>query len=128
LALDESTVAKVVLETGRPGRIDTFPLSGSLGRVAHGLGWRSAVAVPVIVEGRPWGTMGVGSMTDRTLPVGTEVRLAEFTELLGLAIANAESREEVTRLAEEQGALRRVATLVAQGPRRRRCSPLSPKR
>jgi signal transduction histidine kinase len=31
------------------------------------------------------------------------------------AIANTESREEITRLAEEQAALRRVATLVAQG-------------
>ena len=48
--------------------------------------------------------------------------MAGFTELVGTAIANAESRaqleesrDEVHRLADEQAALRRVATLVARG-------------
>jgi hypothetical protein len=45
----------------------------------------------------------------------TEARLASFAELLPTAIANAESRVGLTRLAEEQAALRRVATLVARG-------------
>jgi signal transduction histidine kinase len=39
----------------------------------------------------------------------------QFTELTATAIANAESRDEVKRLADEQAALRRVATLVAEG-------------
>jgi len=39
----------------------------------------------------------------------------EFTELKATAIANAEARAEVQRLADEQAALRRVATMVAQG-------------
>src|SRR5437667_3048717 len=43
-----------------------------------------------------------------------ELRLAEFTELLATAIANAESRAGLDRLAQEQAALRRVATLVAR--------------
>ena len=34
---------------------------------------------------------------------------------MATAIANAEARAEVARLADEQAALRRVATLVAQG-------------
>jgi signal transduction histidine kinase len=46
---------------------------------------------------------------------GTEARLAEFTELLATAIANAESREALGRLADEQATLVRMATLVAQG-------------
>jgi signal transduction histidine kinase len=41
--------------------------------------------------------------------------LAQFTDLLATAIANAESRAGLARLAEEQAALRRVATLVAHG-------------
>jgi signal transduction histidine kinase len=49
------------------------------------------------------------------LPADTEARLASFTELVATAIANAESRVALTRLAEEQAALRRVATLVARG-------------
>ena len=49
------------------------------------------------------------------LPADTEARLASFTELVATAIANTESRASLARLAEEQAALRRVATLVAQG-------------
>ena len=45
----------------------------------------------------------------------TEARLASFTELVATAIANAEARQELQRLADEQAALRHVATLVAQG-------------
>jgi signal transduction histidine kinase len=51
------------------------------------------------------------------LPAGSEARIAEFTELIATAIANVETRTEVQRLAEEQAALRRVATLVANGAR-----------
>jgi hypothetical protein len=40
---------------------------------------------------------------------------ADFTELVSMAIANAESRAALGRLADEQAALRRVATLVARG-------------
>ena len=51
----------------------------------------------------------------RLLSADTEARLASFTELVATAIANADSRAELARLAEEQAALRRVATLVAHG-------------
>src|SRR5258705_8107112 len=69
----------------------------------------------MVVEGRRWGVMAAGSILGQRLPVDTEARLASFTELLASAIANAESRAELARLAEEQAALRRVATLVARG-------------
>jgi len=38
-----------------------------------------------------------------------------FTQLVAMAISNTETHVEVARLAEEQAALRRVATLVAEG-------------
>jgi GAF domain-containing protein len=44
-----------------------------------------------------------------------ETCLAAFTELVATAIANAKSREVLAELADEQAALRRVATLVARG-------------
>jgi len=44
----------------------------------------------------------------------TESQIASFTELVGTAIENAEARAELRRLADEQAALRRVATLVAR--------------
>src|SRR6266540_5001638 len=44
-----------------------------------------------------------------------ETGSAAFTELAETAVANAQSRDELERVAAEQAALRRVATLVAQG-------------
>jgi GAF domain-containing protein len=68
-----------------------------------------------MVAGRLWGAMMVSTTEPDPLPADTAPRLASFTELLATAIANAESREALGRLADEQSALRRVATLVAQG-------------
>jgi signal transduction histidine kinase len=59
--------------------------------------------------------MTADSTLEQPLPVDSEARLASFTELVATAIANAESRAGLARLAEQQAALRRVATLVARG-------------
>ena len=59
--------------------------------------------------------MVAGLALNRLLPPDAEARLASVTDLLATAIANAESRAGITRLADEQAALRRVATLVAGG-------------
>ena len=48
------------------------------------------------------------------LPADTEARVGAFSELVATALANADAREEVRRLADEQSALRRVATVVAR--------------
>ncbi|MCW2976700.1 MAG: histidine kinase [Actinomycetia bacterium] len=115
-ALATGTLARLVFETRRPGRVDTYAdTSGTLGDYIREMGWRSAVGAPIMIEGRLWGVVGVASTTDQPMPPSTEGRLAEFTELVATAIANAEGREQLTRLADEQAALRRVATLVAQG-------------
>jgi signal transduction histidine kinase len=107
-----------VFETGRPARVDRYAdsSSGPLSAGIRGAGLRSAVATPIIVEGCLWGMIAAGSIMEQPLPVDAEARLASFTELVATAIANAESRAALARLAEEQAALRRVATLVARGP------------
>jgi signal transduction histidine kinase len=88
-----------------------------MAKIVRDSGIRSTVGIPIVVAGSVWGTM-VGSTTEQdALPEDTELRLADFTELLATAIENAESREALERLAEEQAALRRVATLVAHGVR-----------
>ena len=51
---------------------------------------------------------------EQPLPDDTEARLASFTGLVATAISNSDARMEAGRLAEEQSALRRVATLVAR--------------
>jgi signal transduction histidine kinase len=112
----EGTVSGLIFKTRRTGRIDNYEAEpGSAAAAAREMGWHSSVGAPITVEGRLWGVLAVVSTSDRPLPRDTERRLAEFTELVATAVANAESHEELTRLAEEQAALRRVATLVAQG-------------
>jgi signal transduction histidine kinase len=110
-------VSTLTLRTGRPARLDAYvDVTGSIGNAgAHDWGLRSSVGVPISVEGRPWGLILVAYTRDEQLPADTEARLASFTELVATAIANAESRAALARLAEEQAALRRVATLVARG-------------
>ncbi len=114
--LGGNNVTTRVFETGRPARIDGYAdASESLSVAARGEGVGSGVGAPVIVEGRLWGVMATFASREQSLPADTEARLAQFTELVAMAIANAESRTELARLAEEQAALRRVATLVARG-------------
>ena len=114
--LDSPGVIAIVRETGRPARVEDYAdVPGEIAAVARGAGMRSAVASPIVVEGRLWGAMVVLSPRREPLPEDTESRLTDFTELVATAIANAESRAAVARLADEQAALRRVATLVAQG-------------
>ena len=114
--LEGHNVSTLVFETGRPARIDRYAdsSSGPVSAAPRGMGIRSAVGTPVIVEGRLWGVIFAGSTREQPLPPDTETRLASFTELVATAIANTESRAALARLAEEQAALRRVATLVAQ--------------
>jgi signal transduction histidine kinase len=108
----------MVYQTGRPSRIDDRDVSGVIGQVAsRDWGLRSSIGVPVSAESRLWGCMVVAFSRQGLLPLpaDTEAQLAGFTELVATAIANTESRASLARLAEEQAALRRVATLVAQG-------------
>jgi signal transduction histidine kinase len=114
--IEEPSVAARVHATGRPARIDDY--SSLPGRLAAGVrdsGLGSVVGVPIMVEGRIWGVGCVATRAGEPLPAGIEDRLRDFTDLVGIAIANAESRRRPRRLAEEQAALRRVATLVAEG-------------
>ncbi|MDX6378184.1 MAG: hypothetical protein QOE98_2487, partial [Gaiellaceae bacterium] len=109
-------VTTLVFETGRSARVDDYAnASGVVAVPFRDAGVRSAVGTPIIVEGRLWGVMSAGSNLDQPLPADTEARLASFTELVATAIANTESRAGLGRLAEQQAALRRVATLVAEG-------------
>jgi signal transduction histidine kinase len=111
-----NNVMSMVLETGLPARMDNYPAeaSGSIGSAARAAGYRSAVGTPIVVEGRLWGIMTAASSLPEPLPPNTEARLASFTELVATAIANAEGRSGLARLAEEQAAQRRVAVLVAR--------------
>ncbi|HWF56650.1 MAG TPA: GAF domain-containing protein [Solirubrobacteraceae bacterium] len=114
--LEGNNLATAVYETGHTVRNDRYDdASGAIGVAADESGFRSGIGTPITVEGSLWGVIVVGSTLEQPLPADTEARLGSFTELVATAIANADGRAEISRLAEEQAALRRVATLVASG-------------
>lgn len=114
--LDGPSVLAAVLRTGQPARIDDYAdVPGTIAERIRAAGIPSAVGVPIVVDDKTWGAMvGVAPSTD-PLPDGIEHRLTRFTDLVATAIANAQTRGELRQLADEQLALRTVATLVAQG-------------
>ena len=113
--LEGDSLASRVLQTGRTARIDNYAeVGGPLAESARSIGVRSAVGAPISVQGRLWGAITTGS-TSEPLPPDTESRLLQLSELMAITIANAEARDALRPLADEQAALRRVATLVARG-------------
>ena len=114
--LDPRGLEVTISRTGRPARIDDMSeVPGRTAAVARDeLGIASSVGCPIVVERRVWGALFVHSTRAAPLPADTESRLENFTELVATAMANAHARAQADRLADEQAALRRVATLVAR--------------
>jgi signal transduction histidine kinase len=114
--LDGPSITQLVLETGRAVRLDDYGQARStIADVVHAVGVQSAIGAPVVVEGRTWGAIVATSRSAVPIPEGTETRLALFTELVATAVSNAQANADLRALADEQAALRRLATLVAQG-------------
>ena len=103
----------LVFESGRPMRMDDYDTgTGEAARDVRDLGLRASVGAPIWVEGRVWGVMTALSRSG-PLPADTEERLARFTDVAATVIAKSNASSELREFAEEQAALRRVATLVA---------------
>ncbi|MDT5314630.1 MAG: hypothetical protein QOE74_3650, partial [Mycobacterium sp.] len=96
-SLDSETVAAMVMRTGEAARIDSHDNARGAG-AAHirQLGVCCAVGAPIVVDGRPWGAAIVGSTQPGPLPPDTEARVGDFADLVGTAIANAETRAQLT--------------------------------
>jgi signal transduction histidine kinase len=123
--LGGTNVTSTVLRTGATARLDdAAQASGPIGDVARGAGVRSVVAAPVVVDGRTWGVLAA-IWTDRGPPSeDTEERMARFAELLDTAIANADSRDQLTAsrarvLAAGDEARRRVVRDLHDGAQQR---------
>jgi signal transduction histidine kinase len=117
--VEEEGLAGMILAAGHPARKDDYTtMSGPLGAAMRDDTMISTVGVPIGVEGAIWGFMVGAARPGMPIPDGIEERLARFTELVATAIANSQARAHLAQLADEQAALRRVATLVA-----RRVSP-----
>jgi signal transduction histidine kinase len=113
LPMAGDNVPSLVHRTGRPVQLDDYTkVTGPIGAYGSGLGIRSAVGTPIVVDGRLWGAMVASSRRQPSLPAGAESRIREFTELVATAIGNVEAQSGLA----ESGA--RIA--AAAGEERRR--------
>ena len=94
-SLEGENLGAMVLRTHRAARIDYEHAAGSprrASRLGHSLGG----GAPIVVEARLWGVAMVGWSRSEPLPPDTEARVANFADLVATAIANAETRAELT--------------------------------
>ena len=122
---DGENIAAAVYRTGGIARMDSHEhAAGSAAAYIRALGVRSGVGVPIIVDGRLWGAAIVGSTCPEPLPPGTEARVSDFTDLIATAIANAETRSQLTAsrariIAAADGARRRFERDLHDGAQQR---------
>jgi signal transduction histidine kinase/ketosteroid isomerase-like protein len=82
----------------RPMRVGPIelPQAGPFVEEARQLAIRSALGVPIVVDGRVWGVVFAASTREEPFHETTTARISGFTELVATAIANAESRAALT--------------------------------
>jgi PAS domain S-box-containing protein len=114
IPLDRGPLDRVRL-TGRPARggVDDPDMSPRLAARLKELGVTSLVAAPITVSGSLWGSVIVSVRGDKTFAEDDEERIGQFANLVAVALANAEAREQLAGLAEGRAALSRVAVAVA---------------
>jgi signal transduction histidine kinase len=97
VSIDGDNVAAMVLDRAGPARIDSFEnAAGPLSVTLRQMGIRSSAGSPIVVAGRMWGVMVASSRSIEPIAPGTETRLEQFTELAATAVANSQSRSELT--------------------------------
>ena len=97
LSLDGDNVAALIHRDAAPARMDTYDgAKGATARHIRGLGMKSAVGAPIVADGRLWGALIVGSTRTEPLTEDTEHRIGDFAYLIATAIANADTRAELT--------------------------------
>src|SRR2546425_501340 len=83
--------------THEGGRIDDYAdVPGEAARLTRLAGYRSAVMAPITAGGRLWGTLSVFSASTDHFPPDAQQRLADFTNLLALALESAEAHDQLT--------------------------------
>jgi PAS domain S-box-containing protein len=113
---EPDTIIGRIAATHQPARRDDYTgIGGVIGEIVRAAGIKTAIGAPVEVAGTLWGAIVVSKVHDDPFPEGSEHRLGAFAGLVAQAMANAEARRALASVAEEQAALRRVATLVARG-------------
>jgi signal transduction histidine kinase len=96
-SLEGENILAMVLRTGRAARMDSHDnASGPAAARFRELGMCSAVGAPIIVGDRLWGAATVGTSRPGPLPADTEARVQDFAGLVATAIANTETRAQLS--------------------------------
>jgi PAS domain S-box-containing protein len=96
IPLDMGSAIGIVQLTGQPARVDDYAdVDSPLARRMRESGLRTTVGAPIVVGGTTWGAVGVSSPDAHRFPPRAESRLADFCELVSLAVASAAAREEL---------------------------------
>jgi PAS domain S-box-containing protein len=91
---DDNTAIGRARDSGLPARIhDYFDIDTDVARTMREVGYRSTVAAPIFVSGIPWGAIAIAAR--EPLPSDSEARLMGFCELVSLAVASAQAREDL---------------------------------
>src|SRR4051795_10785511 len=91
--LDTQGLLGTIRHTGRAARVEDYEQAPGEGAGAvRAAGMRSAVGSPIVVGGGVWGAMVLLSPRSASLPEDTGARLADFTDLVATALANAAAR------------------------------------
>jgi signal transduction histidine kinase len=125
VSIDGQSATAIVRRTGRPARMENYrEAGGALAELARATGLRSSVSAPIVVEARLWGVITASWKGEESPPADLEERMAQFAELIETAIANADSREQLTAsrarvLAAGDEARRRVVRDLHDGAQQR---------
>ncbi|XVV17653.1 GAF domain-containing protein [Actinoplanes sp. CA-131856] len=97
VTLGGHNAVSTVVRTGRPARVASYDgtTTGHPAEIAKREGWKSAIAAPILVEGRTWGMLLIATRRGESFPSGTEERLATFTDLVATAVANTQAHEQL---------------------------------
>ena len=93
--LDGFTVSADVLRMFESARVEDASSACPIAQRLRGLGLRSGVCAPVVVEGQLRGVLIAGSATAESMPPGYEVHVGDFADLVATAISNAEIKAEL---------------------------------
>jgi signal transduction histidine kinase len=95
VAFQGGAIARVY-DSGRPERVDIESVPPEIQVAMQGEGVISQVAAPIVVAGRLWGATSISIGLPDRFRSDSEQRLGKFTELVAVALSNAEAREQLT--------------------------------
>jgi len=96
-ALTGDSISARILRTGLPDRIDDYAsAAGPIAARLQGLGVRSGAGTPLVVDGAIRGALLVGSRQSQAISPHLQDHVGDFADLVSTALANAETRAELT--------------------------------